>query len=288
MMTTEMEVSEHVTRVTPLGFRFWDAVSRCTVTDGLEVTAFQQENPQRRTRAITNRAGVYLLQDMPGLHDAEAGRGDEAYWDNPPMKKTFVVEVKDNSRRFQNFSFKADPPSRGFFILPCLQSDSPPKLEGFIPLYSAPTRVVPAARAVIRAQLLDVSSGKPAAWAVLEARINDKPAAEGFADKEGRVALIFPYPEPSQPSMVSPPSGNRRPLTEQSWPVQVHALYSASIPENETPDLCDVFAQPAAVLMSSLSPPVALMESKLEFGKELVLKSDLESRLFIRPGGSPP
>jgi hypothetical protein len=286
-MTSTIRVREHVTRVTPLGLRFWDEVSGSVIGEGLSVAAYSSQNPERRVRALTNHAGVYLLQNLPGLHEAETGAGDEAYWANLPAPKKFVIEVTDNDQRFQPFLFTAELPARSFFTLSCLPAASPPasppEASTVVPLYSAPTRAVPGAMAVLRAELYDSVNQKPAAWAVLEARLNGLPPVTGFADDQGRIALIFPYPEPIQPSSSGSPPANRRPLVEQQWVVQLRALYAPSLASAEIPDLCEVFAQPPATLLSELSPPTPLSEATLEFGKALVVKSQSQSLLFLTP-----
>ena len=47
--------------------------------------------------------------------------------------------------------------------------------------------------------------GGPAAWAVLEAHVPGRPVVRGIADAQGRIALIFAYPEPVTNVLESPP-----------------------------------------------------------------------------------
>lgn len=282
-MNTAVNVLEYVTKVTALGVRFWDEILGAAIGDGLNVVAYPETNLARRIPARRNYSGIYFLQHLPGLREAENGKGDDVYWNNPPAQKTFVIEVTDAQQRFQPFTFSADLPGRGLFSLACLPPISPPASEPFIPLYTSATRPVPGAMAVIRAELFDATNNKPAAWAVLEAHLNGITLAKSFADERGRVALIFAYPEPLQPFSLSPPSSNHTPLVEQEWQLELHAFYLPALAAAPFPKLCEVLAQPAAKLWKRLAPDVPFPEATLAFGKELVLKSESRSVLFLKP-----
>jgi hypothetical protein len=104
MMPTIGQIEE-ISRVTPLGLRFWDTLSGNSVGEGLTVTGYPLNNPSRRTEAISNRSGIYLLQNLPGLREIEYGYGDVAFWSNVPQKP-FVVEVVDSQGRFLPFSYQ--------------------------------------------------------------------------------------------------------------------------------------------------------------------------------------
>ncbi len=143
----------------------------------------------------------------------------------------------------------------------------------------------------MRADLWDFQTDKPAAWAVLEARLEGQPPVRGLANEQGRIALIFPYPEPA-PALVtsppgSPPGGARRPLSEQTWLIQLQAFYTPRTPTLPIPHLEDVLNQAPATLLDSLSPLVALSDVSLAFGKELIVKSQSRSTLLLIPTGSP-
>ncbi len=186
-----------------------------------------------------------------------------------------------------------------------------------MPLFSSPSRSVPAAMAVLRAELHEWSQeadhiGGPAAWAVIEARIGGRVTARGFADEKGRIALIFPYPEPlidgldSPPdvSRLSPPGPAGQSLRAQEWSIELVAFYGRLRPVPPTfnaqpiPDLSDVFMQPPADLYADSERQMPLTVVKLRFGQELTVRSrdftkdpidgDPMSALFITPAGSPP
>ncbi len=283
-MTTQ--ILDRVTRVTPLGLRFWDAATNTCVGSGLRVTAYPADQPLQRAQAISNRLGTYLLQNLPGLRQVEHGLGDADFWRDPPTR-SFVIEVVDSERRFQPFQFNAKAPSRNLFEVDCLTASPPTSPPGasvaVVPMHSAPTRPLPSGMAVIRAELRTPADA-PAAWAVMEARFDGELMARSFADEAGRIALMFPYPEPPTPlpdvSPVSPPLGERSPLTSQRWPIELSARYSSTATVPKIPDLCQVLAQASAQLIGAL-PATPLSEVSIEFGKELVARTTAKSTLII-------
>src|SRR2546428_6671092 len=103
MMNDPVRKLERLSILAPLGIRFWDAVTNSIIADGLRVTAYPLSNPARRVQGFPNRSGVYVLQNLPGMRDIEHGAGDAEFWTNLPPRRPFVVEVVDNSRRFQPF-----------------------------------------------------------------------------------------------------------------------------------------------------------------------------------------
>ncbi len=313
---------DRLTMVAPLGLRFCDLTSGTLVGDGLDVQVYASGNPTTKVPAVANRKGVYVVHHAPGLRDLEQGEGNEAFWQNL-TPRNFVIEVNDNERRFQPFQFTASLPARGIYkwIDPLFSSPlssplSSPSTPGeSIPLYSSPVRSVPAGMAVVRADLWDGSSDTAAAWAVMEASLNDQVIARGIADEQGRIALIFPYPAPRPFSISSPPASplgsppapSSLPLTEQVWPIRLRAQYTpmrpVSSPPNlfatkpELPELRFTLSQPEATIWADTEFSEPLLEASLRYGHELVLQSKAatsppsqarQSVLFITPAVSPP
>jgi hypothetical protein len=150
--------------------------------------------------------------------------------------------------------------------------------------------------------------GKPAAWALVEAHLKNRLLARGIADDQGRIALIFPYPEPASPLfgsppdfLASPPAGTRIPLGEQEWSVELEAAYTRhsaedSISGDRIPELSEILSQPPATLWADSQAGQPLDPVKLKFGRELVVRSTDFTRsppegapvLFITPAASPP
>lgn len=99
----------------PLGVRFRDAVTGEAVGDGLQVVVYPTDAPEARTVVFPNRSGTYVLHGGPGLLDATHGAGDDAFWNKPPERKSFTVEVVDTLGRYLTCTFQAELPARGLF-----------------------------------------------------------------------------------------------------------------------------------------------------------------------------
>lgn len=286
-MNGAIAVLERTSLVSPLGVRFWDTVTGAFITSGLAVTAYPVTSPRARTAGFPNRSSCIVFGKLPGIDPQ--GQGDDAYWSTVP-RKPYVVEVVDTLGRFQPFVFDASLPFRGLFQLGCLPVDSPIgspvslSMAG-IPLYSTAARQAPAGTAVVRADLMNAVTGGPAGWAVLEVRLGGQLLARGVADAQGHIVLIFHYPEPRQLATGSPPSTVRKPLIQQTWPVDLQALYTPVTPVPAIPDLCHVLNQAPASLWADVSPPLPRLHTTLEFGKDLVLRSGTRSTLLIGPAG---
>jgi hypothetical protein len=154
-----------------------------------------------------------------------------------------------------------------------------------LPLYSAPTRAVAGGMAVLRASLWDSVANAPAAWALLEARVNGRPTARGYADASGQVALLFPYPEP--PSFVQQnPAPPAVPFTRQEWPVSIYASYKPQSHAPTLPDLRATLAQARATLWADAARTTPLTKVTLRSGQQLVVRS-YEASTDAAPDGRP-
>ncbi len=167
-----------------------------------------------------------------------------------------------------------------------------------LPLYSSPTRSVSGGMAVLRASLWDAVANAPASWALLEARLSGQPTVRGYADEAGRIALVFPYPEPPSFVQQSPPQP-ATPFTRQEWPVSIFASYKPQSPAPQLPDLNATLKQPRANLWADAARTTPLTKVTLRSGQQLVVRSyeastdsALNNRplpvLLITPAGSPP
>ena len=293
-------ILERFTRVAPLGVRFWDAVSGAVIGDGLTVEGYPAGQESRRTQAVVNHLGVYVLWHLPGMHAVEAGAGDAAYWASLPPPRRFVIEVTDGLSRFLPFTLAADLPVKGLFPWTCDPLASPvaappAPASTLVPLFSAPSRPVPAGMAVLRADLWDPGARSPAAWAAVGVSAAGRPPVWGIADGQGRVAVLFPYPEPPAPWVGpgSPPAGPPRPLTQQEWPVQLTARYAPALSAAAVPDLCATLQQPPAFLWADSARTQPLTGAVLHFGEELIVRTGATatvplSVLYITPAASPP
>ena len=304
----DIQVLERHSLVCPFGVRFWDSVTRTSIGDGLRVTArpaLGNSGAQDR-EAILTRSDTFAFHNLPGLRDAESGQGDANFWDeiesNPMRRRSFVIEVNDRFARFLPFTFKAELPHRGLFqfgsILSPLSPLSPPQSAALgVPLFSAPARPVPGGMAVVRAQIRTLPANEPAAFALVEIQAKSASgpmvSAQGVADVQGGVAVIFPYPElPPPASFGSPSAGGGQALSSREWTVRVRVSWGPVLSNGRPPDLAYVlFTQPERVLHGGKSPAEPFAPQILRFGRELILRSsrdDSLSVLLINAAASPP
>jgi hypothetical protein len=284
-MSATLRVLERTTHVAPLGIRFWDEVSARVVFDGLVVEAYADGEPERRVAAVPNRLGVFVLGSLPGSKDPafELGSGDDALW-SQLQTRAFVLEVSDRNGHFQPFTVEQPLPAKGVTVPPCLAASS----AMAVPLFSTPARPAPEATAVVRANLFFAPAGGdpvPAAWAVLEVHVTGQPPARGVADRDGRVAVIFAYPEPvaSAAPPLSPPETSGPSLWNQEWTVRLAAFYAPATPAPVIPDLCRTLDQPAAMLWTDARGTRQLPDQSLRYGRELIVRD-----VYVTPVGSPP
>ncbi len=279
---------EWVQRHAPLGLRFWDTAAATSSIDGLEVDVFPRMRPQARTRASVNRSGVYALLGVGGLRDFEFSDADPVQlWS--AATRPFRVEVRDPLGRFLPVAFDADLPVRGLYtwrapwfsppraISLTGEGGSPPRLMiERIPLFSTPQRQVPEPLAVVYAQLRESGADRAAAWALVSASIDGEVRGLGLSDREGRIAVMFPYPEPPRVTLSSPPAARN----DFRWQVELEAFYGIGSPQAaapEIPDLGLVLSQldiSRDLLGSTLSPVLPLPALPLEYRVPLSARTD--------------
>jgi hypothetical protein len=294
-------VIETLSLAAPLGVCFHDSATGERISDGLNVSVSPATARARKNRmsAFPNRSGVYVLQKAYGLENFANGEGNEEFWNNFPPQKLYAVEVFDTERRFQPFRFTVELPVRGLYKWENIPPVSPNKSLSSIPLYSAPTRKVLGGMAVVRAELQQID-GIPASWAVLEARFGGNLVARGIADRDGKIALIFPALSPQSNPVVSPPAtATRISLAEQKWLLDLTIKYEPNIfqtsppvlsgsDEEETfPDLRLVLAQAEGMLWADAGQTEEYETAELYFGKELILRSRAAQILSPMPVTEP-
>ena len=263
-----VRVIEKVARHVALGLRFWDVAQGSLAIDGLFVEIFLRANPGARTVVRSNLSGVYVAHGVPGLRDFEFSQADpEILWGT--VMRAYRVEVRDPLGRFLPIAFDADLPVRGLYSwrAPWLsppqpftfpgEGGSPPQLMiERVPLFSAPSRPVPEPLAVVYAQMREQGSARDAAWGLLGVSVDGVARGLGLADHRGRVAVMFPYPEPPRINLASPPEARN----DFTWQVSLSAFLQTASPQTDAPpiaDLADVFASlstPRDVIESSISP----------------------------------
>jgi hypothetical protein len=273
------------TRVSPIGLRFYDTVTQDVVRDGLVITVASAEPP---VRVVVNPSGVFILSGLPGLAATEASSGDTSFWASPPLTASFRVTVDDVLGRFLPCSFTVEAPTRGIAQPPCPAALA--AASGFslpaAPLFSSVARSFPSGVGIVRAQLWDMAAQTPASNASLTVKAGAPAPVVGLADKQGRVALAFPYP-PLPTNLGSPPVGNA--LNLQVWSVGISVSYDPAVAVSgpaDHPDLCALLTQPAVQALATQSPPVPLTTASIAYGTDLVLRTDGGSLLLVDRGGS--
>jgi hypothetical protein len=148
---------------------------------------------------------------------------------------------------------------------------------------------------VVRADLRDHASGRPAAHAVL---VVETPAGRsvGVADGDGHVVVAFPFPDfaVSGPPGSIPAGSHGIPTVEQQWSVSVSVRWqptSLRFPAGvDVPFVHTVFGQAAGTVhdLDSMPGQVSIPAS-LTYGRELSLATDgvvdplRRSYLFVEP-----
>jgi len=264
---------ELVSRVAPVGVRFWDDLTRSFITGDLDVSAQPVDVALPPTVLVPNRSGVYYATSLPFFPAGGFGGGDDAYWASITARP-FVIRVDDPAGRFMPFSFTASLPARGLVGWACAGGPSP--LPGnapasSVPLFSSPSRVLGGAFAVIRASLWDANANAPAAFAALRVTVDPAlPPVWGIADAGGRIAMVFAYPE-----LPAPPVDGTGllPLSRQTWTLPIQVAYVPGAAASTYPDLCAIFEQAAATLWADQARATPLTAVTFTYGVEVVLRT---------------
>jgi len=287
-VTATVRVLERVTRRAPIGLRVWDVSAATDLVDGLEIDISMRTDPLSTVRAYVTRSGVYSASGLPGLRPFELGAGDEPTAWSAALRR-YRVEIRDPQGRFLPLGFDADLPARGLFtwpspgtsppqplVLPTEYGSPPAAMIGHVPLFSAPSRSMPASLAAVRAELRELN-GRPAAYALLVASIDGTTRGIGMADQLGRVAILFPYPDRTRPALTSPPQATN----DFRWSATLTAYYVPAPPGTQAPalaDLADVMAQtnfPRTLFASTASPPQPLLAQPLQYGVASTVRTGL-------------
>jgi hypothetical protein len=259
---------DSVTRTVLLGMRFWDALTARAVSEGISIT-----ETSSGMAGVAGPSGVFAFHDLPGLHASAFGDGSPGFWASPPEHAVFSFEVTDATNTFLPFSFSAAAPMRELLV----ESPTSPPGMSDVPLFSSPARQLPAASAVVRAELWDIVARQPAGAALLEVTVSGS-TYYGLSDEDGRVVVAFPYPEP--PTRISSPPSAQGGLATATWPLTLGVRYAGAA-VSAVPALDTVLTQPQATLLAASSPDTPLGGATLPYGSELVLRSAGQSTLSV-------
>lgn len=279
------EPPERIPLTCALGVRFLDVATGALVgadvavepldriSLGLHAEAWPVNSPRKKTIGTVTPSGVLAFHGLPGLRELERSSAEDPFDVSPPPRD-FQIEVIDKMGRFLPCTFIVTAPQRG--IAHFAEDGSPPWIEaGAVPLFSAPSRLIPGGVAVIRAELRDLATDKPAAWALVEASYSSRGSlqtARGLADDAGRVLLMFAYPEGQRRAYGASPPGNSRGLSDQEWNIKLAFFHDAADPVEKAADYGRRLSQPAAAAAGGPSPLTVLTEATLRFGRECDLK----------------
>ena len=279
-MMSNVQVLERTTRRFPLGLQVWDIATATHLIEGLEIQVTSGARATG-TRAATNRSGVYYAFSVPRLQQFELNEDDIDAWKT--QRRPYKIEVCDPAGRFLPFVFDADLPIRDLmtwltsrtsppqpFIVPSDQSS----VIQQIPLFSSVSRPVPDTLAVVRAELREIDTNRPAAWSLLKVSIDTTVLGIGLADQNGRVAILFPYPKRSSSTLAPAISVFR-------WDIELTAYYTpwqTAVPD--APDLAYLvkqFDSPRKLIQSMEFPTQALSVQVLEYRKPLTVRTEISA-----------
>ncbi|HZT75350.1 MAG TPA: hypothetical protein VFA27_01735 [Vicinamibacterales bacterium] len=285
--------------VTPLGIRFRDIALDTPVTHGLVTFVMPRSNDAAPQQLSANPSGVFGFHNVPLLHHVEYPRSlDDDVW-SPPAARPFVVMVADRLSRFLPVVFGIEPPlpPMGSPPLVDLDPDPAPVLDAY--LFTSPTRAITPGLAGVRFDLWDREAEEPAAHARVRVTIGDRMRI-GIADERGRVLVLVPWPLIERLRLGSPPGSGQ--TNEQTWTVSIDVWYEPDLPRpfgdaavlsepwRTLPGLKSVLEESdrAAIWPSPAGPPVPTWSGAIAYDRELVVRTDTVSELWISRGASPP
>jgi hypothetical protein len=285
-MSAASVVLDVVQRNAPVVLWAVDAGTGRTVRDRLAID-ISPYGVGAAVSAVPNHFGLWIAAGLPGLRGYENGSADDLA-SRRAARRRFRVTVRDLAGRYLPVAFDAGLPTDDLFAglppgaLPLPSAGSPPlPAVAQVPLFPAPAAQAAGTEAELRAELRESGSGRPAAWALLQARIDGVLRGVGLSDGRGCVLVRFPHPDRPRPVFVSPP---QPPAT--SWLVQITACYRpppAGAAAGAVADLAELLAALAAprTLLGALSPPAPLGTVELQEGVALVLRSGAAPFLTI-------
>lgn len=272
---------ERVATQTLLGIQFWDPAMGRPVVEGLQVRAQRLSNDQssRLGKVVVGRATPSGVFAFFGLAPEERVEDDpkQQIWQTTPDVCPIAIDVEDLQGRYLPMSFVVSMPHKGAHK---------------VDLWSAPSRSVPSALAVIQAQ---VAIGKdenpaPAAYALVEVTIPNQGGAapkvhRGLTNDKGTLLLPLPYPPIVAPVALE---GFKYPaLDKQTFKIEITVRYERQrqqpLQDSAVPNLETILNQKVARILVQGSPQDSMPEI-LKFGQPLVLRTEAkDSYLRIQP-----
>jgi len=291
------QLLETVSRKTLLGIRFWDPALNSQIRFGLNAVLYPVENHRKKVYATGTRSGVYAFNELPGMIDVETMlNDDENAVVSPVPTRQFVLEVNDLKQRFSSAALLIELPLpySGIFLVDD-DTGSPANPPRGFNLYSSINRHAPAQFVFVRGELISRVSGRPAAYALVRIESEDEFSWYGISDKDGKFAVMMPYPFLNISFGSSPPTSDGVRLFQRTWTVTITVLYEPlaqlALPGSELPDYSSVLSQQQAFIYTE-SPETDLgevleMQADLVYGRDLIVNTAGFSELYISQTGSP-
>lgn len=286
---------ESVSRRSLLGIRFWDSALNAQIHSGLIAVLHPYENSRKKVYASCTRSGIYVFNSIPGMLDAETQQDDQTQASSPPETQQYVLEVHDPKGRFTSVAVLVTLPLpyNGLYLVDNDLGSPANAVRGFN-LYSSITRAASSQYAFVRGDLLirDTEGPEPAAHAVVKVDTEDGLSWFGISDKNGKFAVMMPYPFLDISFGSSPPTSDGVRLFQRNWVVTISVQYEPlaqlRLPGSELPDYLSVLNQQQANIYEDLEEEDEVdMAVRLEYGRDLILRTEGFSELYISPIGSP-
>ena len=260
---------ESIVRRAPLALRLMDTVFNQQITDQLVVTAYRLDAAQSPVLKITDisqarsaersrMSGLYGFASLDGLSGYEWDRQPASdYCPGPGAPANYAIVIQDVAGRFLPQTLAL-----------CLPNATPQDNLFEVDLFSTASRLLPDTFGVIRAELWDISQGRPAAWAVMKATFAPNLDYVAVADARGVATVFVPYPPPDQ----SPLFGSQ-PIFKLTWPYAVQVHYAPSthkfVQQPNGTKMAGLPPTTTSILNQETLPPVTLIVDRPHAGPDV-------------------
>jgi hypothetical protein len=279
-----------VVRRALLGLLCRDAVGGRVVSEGLRLELTDTLRPALRQPLLRNGSGVFVLHGLPGWPRFGEDFSGLLGTDSPPVSPAltsrptdgrYTLHATDTLGRYLPWRCPVELPGDGLLASPLEPLSPGPLSEPALPLFAASNAPLPAAHAVVRAELrsLATPSGATRAlpWAWCELWLGSQRLAAAPADAAGRVLLLAPLPRTREGTRRASPA---MPADRGQWTVTLRAFWSAAQNAAVPPDLSTLAQQPEVALLQRSSPPLPLPAQTLLADAALIVRSDDVSHLI--------
>lgn len=279
-----------VVRRALLGVLCRDAVGGRVVNEGLQLELSDALRPALRQPLLRNGSGVFVLHGLPGWPRFGENFSGFTGIDSPPISPAlssppadgrYTLHAADSLGRYLPWRCPVELPGDGLLPSPLEPLSPGPLSEPALPLFAAPSAPLPAAHAIVRAELQSPATAtmpaRPLPWAWCELWLGGQRLAAAPADAAGRVLLLAPLPRTREGSRRASPA---MATDRGQWSVTLRAFWSAAQSAAVPPDLSTLAQQPEVALLQRGSPPLPLPAQTLLADAALIVRSDGVSHLI--------